>query len=164
MKQRGLRLFGFVEVFVGQGVGGVFSFPVDGKDPPAATVIQKLKTIDAAGEGLLPFGVTGFVGATGMSDVIPVFNAVGNGALEKAFFRKIVASPLNVVVNGQGIRRDFSFIVATAGDEPGAGIKQRAEAVPIARTCDAGDRVVNRRKDVLDAVNIFGLRGWGAGV
>src|SRR5712691_5126115 len=92
MKQRGLRLFGFVEVFVGQRVGGLFALPVDGQDPPAATVIQKLKTIDAAGEGLLPFGMTGFVGAPGMSDVVPGFDAVGDGALKKAFFCKIIPS------------------------------------------------------------------------
>src|SRR5712691_8228623 len=108
--------------------------------------------------------MTGFVGAPGMSDVVPGFDAVGDGALKNAFFCKIIPSSRDVVVNGQGIRGDFSFIVATAGHEPGAGIKQRAEAVPIARTCGAGDGVVNRREDVLDAVNVFSLRGWGAGL
>src|SRR5712692_4762007 len=153
-----------VKIFVRQRASGFFSFPVDGQDPPAASVIEQLKAVDAARKRLLCLSVTGFVGAPDMSDVIPGFDAVGNGALEKTFFRKIVAGPLNVIVNGQGIRGDFSFIVATAGNEPGAGIKQRAEALPIARTCGAGDGVVNRRKDVLNAVNIFGLRGWGAGV
>ena|SRR5258708_21557269 len=66
-----------LKIFIGQRVGGLFALPVDGQDPPAASVIEQLKAVDAAGEGLFSFGVTRFVGAPDMSDVIPGFNAVG---------------------------------------------------------------------------------------
>src|SRR5260370_6947040 len=63
-----------LKIFIGQRVGGLFAPPVDGQDPPAASVIEQLKPVDAAGEGLFSFVFTRFVVPPPITADIPGFN------------------------------------------------------------------------------------------
>ena len=62
----------------------IFTLPKDGENPPSRAVVEELKAIDAASKGFLPFGMTAFVGAPYVGDVVPTFNAIGDRVFEKA--------------------------------------------------------------------------------
>jgi hypothetical protein len=57
-------------------VSSVFTFPIDGEDPPSAAVIEQLKAVYTPRERFLVFGVPRFIGAPDMSDVVPLLHAI----------------------------------------------------------------------------------------
>src|SRR5260370_7524569 len=99
-----------VEILVGKGVSGFFAFPVDGHNPPAAAVVQELKAIDAAREGLFALGVTRFVSAPDVSDAVPDLDAIGDRVLTKALFRTLISTPLAVSAGSRRPRHSFSTL------------------------------------------------------
>src|SRR6266481_1990491 len=94
------------EIFVRDRRAFFFAFPINGQDPPARSVVHKLETVDAAGEGLLVLGVTRFVGAPAVRDVVPGLNAVGDGAFEETVFGEIIPGPRGVLVRRGHARND----------------------------------------------------------
>src|SRR5258708_18161811 len=62
----------------------VFAFPVNGQHPPAFAVVDKLKVIDASGEGHAAFFVTPLVAAPGFRHVVPSLNALVHRTFVKA--------------------------------------------------------------------------------
>src|SRR5215813_2526338 len=97
-------------------MSGIFAFPVDGEYPPAAPVKDQLKTVDAAGERLIPLGVARLVGAPDMSHVVPLLGTIRHRRFEEALVGEGVFAAAHIVFGGENSRGDVAFVVAAAGD------------------------------------------------
>ena len=128
-----------------EGMAFIFSFPVDAEHPPPLAVIEELNAVDAAREGLgVIFGVAGFVGAPYMSDVVPEFRAIGDRMFKKAFFVKKCLATGSVLIRRKYPDSESALGIFSTGHQSGSGVKEGAEAVPVAFPCGAGNHVVER--------------------
>jgi len=148
-----------MQIRLRDGVGFIFGFPVDTEDPPALAIIKKLKAIDAARERLgVIFGVTGFVGAPYLSDVVPEFCAVGDRVFKKSFFVKKRLASRSVLIGCKNSDAKDTLRILSARHESRSGVEERTETVPIAFAGGAGDYVVERRQQVFGRIHISGAR------
>src|SRR5438552_18016949 len=113
-------------------MGRVFILPINCQHPPAASIVEKLKAVDAPGKGFLAFGVAGLIGAPRVGDVVPNLNAVSYGGLIKAFFVKERLGPLNVFFHRENAGSSLASLVTAGGNEARSRVKERTKAVPVA--------------------------------
>src|SRR5205807_1169292 len=82
------------------------------------------------------------------------FYFVRDRALVKSFLEKDRLGALDVILDRNTMRANGSVRAPAAGDQARVFIEERAETVPIAIACRAGDRVVNRRHQMVDRVHV----------
>ena len=90
------------KIFLRDRVVCTLVLPVNGQDPPAFAVIKKLKTVDAAREGLSVRSASGIVGAERVQHGSECFAGAMQLALEKALTR-VVFGVAALAVGGGGI-------------------------------------------------------------
>ncbi len=137
----------------------IFTFPINGEDPPPRAIIDKLKAIDAARKRLFTLGMAGFIRAPNMRNVVPFLYSIHYRILKKAFLGKETLSSGGVFVRRRNSCRYNSFIISTAWNHARSGIKKGAKAVPISPTGWAGNYVIYRRNYVIDGIHVTWLRG-----
>src|SRR5215472_13259116 len=103
----------------------VFAFPINGHNPPAAAVVQKLDAVNSSGKRFLSLGVPRLVSAPDMGDVVPGLNTVGYRRFIKTVFIKKVFCPLRILVRRENVCAYLAGFVATARNKSCSGVKQR---------------------------------------
>src|SRR5205809_5313079 len=112
-------------------MGFVFTFPIDGDDPPASSVVHQCDAVDASRKRRLVFGVARLVGAPDMRDTVPGFDTVGGGRLIETLFVKERFGPGYVVLHAQVKGSSLAILVLSRGDQPGASIEKRSQPVVV---------------------------------
>src|SRR5262249_44257683 len=115
------RLF---QVLLRQKMRLIFGFPVHAENPPSTAVIHELKTVDSPGKGLFALGVAGFVGAPDVGYLVPSLKSVGDGILVETVSGKGILGAHGVLLRGEDPGRDGPLVVASRGNQAGAGIVQ----------------------------------------
>ena len=101
--------------------------------------------------------MAGLVTAEDLRDVAEDLHAADDGLFEEAVFEEIVAAEADVVFDAAGANVNCAIGRFFGGGEAGVGHEERAESVPVALACGAGDYVVERGQNAVDGFNIVGL-------
>src|SRR5215469_5133485 len=112
----------------------ILAFPIDCDNPPAAAVVQKLDAVNSSSKRFLSLSVPRLVSAPDVGEVVPGLNAVGYRRLIKTFFIEKALCPLRILIWREIVCADLAGFVATARNKSCSGVKQRAKAVPVARS------------------------------
>jgi hypothetical protein len=90
------------KVFGWELVIGALFIPENTDYIPALAVVEKLKAVDAAREGLFTDGIAGFVGTEDVGFLAKLFGLARKFAFEKGVFFEIAACALDVAFGGEG--------------------------------------------------------------
>src|SRR5438034_11818747 len=118
-------------------MGCFFAFPIDGDDPPARSVVHQFDAVDAPRKRLFVLGMARLVGAPDMRDMVPGFDAVGDGRLIETFFVKVRFGSGYIVLHAQVKGGNLAILVLARWDHPGASKEKRSQPVVVAWTCRA---------------------------
>ena len=121
-----------------------------------------MNAVNAADEGLFAGGVARFVAAEDLGDVAELLDAIDDRAFVEGMGGEIVASALDVVIDGEETDIAGAGIFGGAG-ETGFGDEERTEAIPVAVAGRARDYVVNGEQDAVDGFHVGGFGRRNAG-
>ncbi len=100
----------WLEIFLRDFVLGALVLPINGQDPPAPAVIEKLKAVDAAHERLgIARIVTRFVRAPNVSDPTKLFGAPCDLRFVKALLKKWFR-PRDILFDIQDLRLKLDVV------------------------------------------------------
>lgn len=153
---------GLSSKILGKRIVGALFVPEDADDPPAFAVVEELKAVDSAREGRIASVVAGLVAAEDLRHVAEDFDAAVDGRFEKTVLEEVSAAAVDVIIHGVGMDADGAVGCFARGGKMRDGEEKRTEAIPVALAGRAGDHGIKSNEDVLNGVNVFGLRGGNA--